>query len=165
MKNKNRKSLVLLTAFALALSIGVTSCKKDKDDNGASGQLSANIGGTAFQPSVVVSVLYPDDEFTITGFQIKSNDTAWLDVSFPDTVTVNSVLDFEDASVDYYTSKTDMDYTSFASKSHGTVTITTVDKTNKKIAGNFSGVLYQWGSTTDSVIVKDGQFNTSYISE
>ena len=46
--------------------------------------------------------------------------------------------------------------------SHGTVTFTTVDKTNKKIVGKFSGVLYEHGSNPDSVIVKDGQFNTTY---
>jgi hypothetical protein len=159
MKTKNRKFLVLSTVFALALSIGVTSCKKDKDDNNAAGQLSANISGTAFQPAAVASILY-SDEIVITGYQPKSGDTTVLDLTIPATATVTSVLDFDDVDVDYYNSK--FGYTSMSSKSHGTVSLTTVDKANKKIAGKFSGVLYQWGSSTDSVIIKDGQFNTTY---
>ncbi|WP_207511110.1 hypothetical protein [Longitalea luteola] len=161
MKNRNRKLLVLSTAFALALSIGVTSCKKDKDDNGAASQLSATVGGTAFQPKFVAAIGY-SDEIIISGWQLAANDTTYLDLAIPDTVTVNSVLDFDDADVDYYAAKGSMNYTSWASKSHGTVSITSFDKTSKKISGKFSGVLYQWGSTTDSVVVKDGQFNTSY---
>lgn len=162
MKNKNRKLLVLSTAFALALSIGVTSCKKDKDDSGASAQLSANVGGTDFKPTLVSAMLWQDG-VTVSGYSLKSNDTTYLDVTIPETATANSVLDFDDADVNYYDDN-NKDYASWSSKSHGTVTVTTFDKTSKKIAGTFSGVLYQWGSTTDSVVVKDGKFNTTYQS-
>ena len=155
----------MIRSFTKALSVLVlcaatfSACKKDKDDNNASGQLSANVGGTAFQPAVVASLMY-SDEIVISGYQLKSGDTTVLSLSIPTTATVSSVLTFDDADVDYYNSKSD--YTSLSSKSHGTVTFTNVDKTGKKIAGKFSGVLYQWGNSSDSVIVKDGQFNTTY---
>jgi hypothetical protein len=148
------KALSLLVLCAATFS----ACKKDKD-NGASGQLSATVGGTAFQPAAVTSLLY-STELIVAGYQIKSGDTTVLSLSIPASATATSVLDFDDVDVDYYNSKSD--YTSISSKSHGTVSLTAFDKTGKKIAGKFSGVLYQWGSTTDSVIVKDGQFNTSY---
>ncbi|HEX6432121.1 MAG TPA: DUF5025 domain-containing protein [Niastella sp.] len=149
------KALSLLVLCAATFS----ACKKDKDDNNASGQLSATVGGTAFQPAAVTSLLY-STELIITGFQIKSGDTTYLSLSIPSSATTTAALDFDDVDVDYYNSKSD--YTSFSSKSHGTVSVTTFDKSGKKIAGKFSGVLYQWGNSSDSVIVKDGQFNTSY---
>jgi hypothetical protein len=154
----------MIRSFTKALSLLVlcaatfSACKKDKDNN-AAGQLSATVGGTAFQPAVVTGLLY-STELIIAGYQIKSGDTTVLSLSIPSSATVTSVLDFDDVDVDYYNSKSD--YTSLSSKSHGTVTFTNVDKPGKKIAGKFSGVLYQWGNSADSVIVKDGQFNTSY---
>ncbi len=52
MKSKNRQFLAMSAVVALTLSIAVTSCKKDKDENsGASAQFSATINGTAFKPS------------------------------------------------------------------------------------------------------------------
>ena len=49
-------------------------------------------------------------------------------------------------------------------KSHGSVTVTTLDKTNKKIAGKFEGVIYDAFGAKDSVVIKGGQFNTTYIA-
>ena len=149
------KALMLLVLCAATFS----ACKKDKDDNNASGQLSANVGGTAFVPATVTGLSY-STEVIIAGYQIKSGDTTVLSLSIPSTATATSVFDFDDVDVDYYNSKSD--YTSISSKSHGTLSVTTFDKTGKKIAGKFSGVLYQWGNSADSVIVKDGQFNTTY---
>jgi hypothetical protein len=154
----------MIRSFTKALSLLVlcaatfSACKKDKDNN-AAGQLSANVGGTAFQPAVVTGLLY-STELIIAGYQVKSGDTTVLSLSIPSSATVNSALTFDDVDVDYYNSKSD--YTSLSSKSHGTVSVSTFDKSGKKIAGKFSGVLYQWGNSSDSVIVKDGQFNTSY---
>lgn len=154
----------MFRTFTKALSVLVlcaatfSACKKDKDNN-ASGQLSATVGGTAFQPAVVTSLLY-STELMVAGYQLKSGDTTTLSLTIPSTATVSSVLTFDDVDVDYSNSKSD--YTSFSSNSHGTVSLTTFDKTGKKIAGKFSGVLYQWGNSSDSVVIKDGQFNTTY---
>lgn len=158
---RNRKLLVLSSAFALALSISVTSCKKDKDDSsGESAKFSANIGGIAYQPNKVVAWESPST-ISIQSYQIKSGDTVSLQLYFPSSATVNSKFTLEnEADLFYFNSKKTMDYSSYTSRSHGTVTFSTVDNTNKKVVGKFSGVLY--ASSTDSVIVKDGQFNTSY---
>jgi hypothetical protein len=154
----------MFRTFTKALSLVVlcaatfSACKKHKDSN-AAGQLSANVGGTAFEPAAVTSLLY-STELMVSGYQLKSGDTTVLSLTIPSTATVSSVLTFDDVDVDYENSKTD--YTSFSSNSHGTVSLTTFDKTGKKIAGKFSGVLYKWNSSTDSVVIKDGQFNTTY---
>ena len=156
---KNKRLLGLSTAFAIALAIGVTSCKKDKNDSpGESAKLSANIGGTAYQPNKVVAWA-SSPYIVITSYQIRSNDTVSLQMSFRDTVTVNSKLVLDDIDLRYFNTKLTLNYMSDGD-SHGSVTFTTVDKTNKKIAGKFSGVIYH--GYNDSLVVKDGQFNTTY---
>jgi hypothetical protein len=165
MKNKTFRLLGLSTVFATALTIGFSSCKKDKNDNGgASGQFSATIGSNAFRPSQVEADL-SQGFFEIAGIQVVSGDSLILDLGFPDTVTVNSKLNFYSSDLSYVTTKSLKFYSSSASSAHGSVTFTTVDKTNKKLAGKFSGVLYGIFGTSDSLVIKDGQFNTAYKAQ
>jgi hypothetical protein len=160
MKTKNRQFLALSTAFTLALSIGVTSCKKDNDSPGESAKFSANISGIAYQPNKVVAFDNPTT-ISIQSYQIRSGDTVSLQLSFPSDLTVNSKFTLEnEADLYYFNTKKTMDYSTWSSKAHGTVTFSAVDKTNKTVVGKFSGVIY--ASSTDSVTVKDGQFNVSY---
>jgi hypothetical protein len=157
MKTKN---LLILSIASFAFFIAVTSCSKNTD-SGASGQLSATLSGTAYTPSTVVAF----DEFsdiTIMGLQIKSGDSISLSVSIPDTATGKTSLTLDDAAVDYYDSKGTIAYSSWYYPSHGIVTFTSWDKSAKKIAGSFSGVIYRGGATLDSVVVTNGKFNTSY---
>jgi hypothetical protein len=162
MKTKNRQFLAMSAALALTLSIAVTSCKKDKDDSGSSVQFSASVNGSAYQPSGVLAVDF-DDLIEITGARVTSGDTSWLSVGIPSSATANTDYDFDDATLDYITPTGE--YASGLSRSHGTVSVTTVDKSNKKVAGKFSGVLYKFNSSTDSVVIANGQFNTTYISQ
>lgn len=164
MKTKNRQFLAMSAIVALTLSIAVTSCKKDKDENsGASAQFSATINGTAFKPSTV-SAVQMWNYIMITGYEGRSGgDSVILDLNIPDTVSANSKIHFDgDAGLDYYNLKQTFMYGNYY-PSHGTVTISSIDKTNKKIAGTFDCVLYP-GSGSDSVIVKDGKFNTTWKS-
>ena len=164
MKTKNHQFLALSAVVALTLSIAVTSCKKDKDDNaGASAQFSATLNGTAFKPHAVSGSLFYDD-IIIEGLEARPDgDTAILQLTIPDTVSLNTKLNFQkDAGLDYFNHKNTYAYANYR-PSHGSVTITSIDKTNKKVAGTFEGVLYpSYGS--DSVVVKDGKFNTTWRS-
>jgi hypothetical protein len=157
MKTKN---LLILSVVSFALFIIVTSCSKNSD-SGASAQLSATLSGTAYQPSQ----LYAIDEYgniDIMGLQVKSGDSISLSVSIPDTATGKTALTLDDAAVDYYDTKGNIAYSSWYYPSHGTVTFTSWDKSAKKIAGSFSGVIYRGGATLDSVVVTNGKFNTTY---
>ncbi|MFL5746230.1 MAG: hypothetical protein ACJ751_16265 [Niastella sp.] len=160
---KNKRLLGLSAAFALTLAIGVTSCKKDKNNNdGAAGQLSATVGTESYKPSGVTGISFMGS-ISITGWRLNAQDSIFLQLQFPDTATVNSKLSLDDvADLFYYNAKGNLDYTSWNSRSHGTVTFSTFDKAGKKVAGSFSGVIYQSGSSSDSVVVKDGKFNTAY---
>lgn len=152
---KNRKLLVLSSAFALALSIGVTSCKKDKDE---AKPLSATVNGSGFDPLYVTASARSGD-IHIEG---TSKDSSYLIVNFPDTAKVNTTYDFDDAGIYYFDTKKNAIYTYFSSNAHGTVTLSTFDKSNKKVAGKFTGVIYNWDGSKDSMVVTNGQFNTTY---
>ena len=150
--------------LAFTLSIAITSCKKDKDENsGASAQFSATINGTAFKPSIVSAISW-NNYIMITGYQATSGgDSLILDLNIPADATVDTKLTFENnAGLDYYNLKQTWSYGNYY-PSHGTVKLTTIDKTNKKVAGTFDCVLYP-GSGSDSVVVKDGKFNTTWKS-
>lgn len=163
MKNKTFRLLGLSSVFAFTLAIGMTSCKKDKDDNSASSKLSATVGTAAFTPQVVTAMSF-SGQIWIAGYSAKSGgDSSVLQVSFPESATVNTGIDITSITADlsYWNTKQTIDYSS-GYKSHGTITLTTFDKTGKKVAGNFNGVIYQ--STNDSLVIKDGKFNTTYIA-
>ncbi|THU34732.1 hypothetical protein FAM09_22300 [Niastella caeni] len=161
MKNKNLRLLGLLTVMAAALTIGISSCKKDKDDNGSSAALSATIGGNAFKPRVVTGTSH-NGYISVVGGQTLPGDSVFLDVTFPDTSKVNTKLNFDHADLQLATFTTSKLYSGNDSRSHGSVTVTTLDKTNKKVAGKFEGVIYNAFGGPDSVVIKDGQFNTTY---
>jgi hypothetical protein len=155
MKTKNRQLLALSAALILALSIGVTSCKKDKDE---AKPLTATANGAGFDPLYVTAVANQGD-IHIEG---TSKDSSYLIVSFSDTAKVNTAYTFDAAGVFYFDAKKNASYTYWTSSAHGTVTVSTFDKTNKKVAGKFTGVLYNWNGTNDSVSITNGQFNTTY---
>jgi hypothetical protein len=152
---KNRL-LLLSTAFALALSIGVTSCKKDKDDSPK--PLTATVNGAGFDPLYVTASAQMGD-IHIEG---TSKDSSYLIVTFPDTAKVNTNYTFDDAGIYYFDAKKNAIYTYFSGSAHGTVTVSSFDKTNKKVAGKFTGVIYNWSGAKDSLTVTNGQFNTTY---
>lgn len=151
-------SLRLLTVAALAL-IATVSCKKDKDSN--SGALSATINGAAYSPSVVAGV-YSSGYITINGLQIQSGDSLLLSLDIPDTAHVNNSIDLYSGGITYTKWKSKNTYTYNFNGSHGATILTSFDKTNKKVAGTFSGVIYSITNSNDSVVVTNGKFNTSY---
>ena len=162
MNLRNRQIMAMSAVLALALSIVVTGCKKSKD-SGASGQFSATVNGAAFSPSLVTAVSWYG-YIEIIGYQPKSGgDTLMLDLNIPADATLDTKISFDNnAGLDYYNSKQTIEYGNYGI-SHGTVKLTAVDKANKKIAGTFDCVLYP-PSGSDSVVVKDGKFNTTYIT-
>jgi hypothetical protein len=92
----------------------------------------------------------------------SGNDSIFLQLVVAESANVNSELSFNEASLTYSNYRGDFMYIGSRSPSHGNVTFTTWDKTNKKIAGNFSGVIYRYLSTNDSLVVTNGQFRASY---
>lgn len=163
MKTKSRQILAMTTVLALTLSIAVTSCKKDKDDNNAS-QISATVGTDAFK-SAYVTGLYSSGYITIGGVAKVGSDSATISLTFRSDAEVNKALDWDNLYVYYYKYSGQTGYSSQNTNTHGTFTATAIDKTNKKVSGTFSGVVYPTYGGSDSVVIKDGKFNSTYISQ
>jgi hypothetical protein len=164
MKTKNRQFLALSAVLALTLSIAVTSCKKDKDDNNASTQISATVGADAFK-SAYVTGAYSSGLISVGGVAKVGSDSASISLTFRSDAEVNKAIDWKNVYVGYYKYSGQKSYSSQNSDTHGTFTATSIDKTNKKVSGTFSGVVYGTWSSSDSVVIKDGKFSTSYISQ
>lgn len=158
MKTKSRQFLAMSAVVALTLSVAITSCKKDKDDSPK--PMTATVNGTAvdFSDATAVTV---NSMIRIDGS--PSKDTlSYIIINIPETAAANSKYDIDNLDMYYYDSKANSIYASFATNTHGTLTVSSHDKSAKKLAGNFDGVIYGWQSANDSVVLKNGQFNLTY---
>jgi hypothetical protein len=161
----NALSLPGLSTIAIATLFFASSCKKSNSSSGASGQLSATVGANSFQPTLVVA-LDNQGHVGIAAIQVKNGDSLFMTVFVPDTAKAGQTValsTYGDGAITYNNSTGTVTFDSFEADSHGTITVSSFDKTNKKVAGTFSGVLYS-SINTDSVKV-NGQFNTAYITQ
>ena len=150
--------LPLLTVAILAI-VSVVACKKSKDGN--SSGLSATINGASYQ-SASTTGIYTQGYINIAGVQFQAGDTLFLSLEIPDTAHVNNPIDMYSGRITYTKVKSQTTYEYNFNGSHGFTTLTSWDKTNKTIAGKFSGVIYSDSNTKDSIVVANGQFNTTY---
>ena len=161
MKFPTRPLLTLSALIAFSFAFVTTSCKKSNStpDSG-SGPFFATMSGTVYQPSKVAA-FDQQSYVNIEGLQVKSGDSISLQLSFHDTEAVTAVVDFNHATIKYFDTKKLIRFET-TYPAHGTITFSSWDKTNRKIAGEFSGVLYGGSTGTDSVVITNGQFNTAY---
>lgn len=159
MKRKTSYLPAIAVLIAFSFLLMTVGCNKSSSPSGSSGAISVSFNGTAFQPLLVVGL---DDgaNLTVAGLQVKSGDSISVAISFPDDAAINTPLSFSSVGVSYSDSKGNFDFESLDAHSHGTLTITALNKTNLSVAGTFSGVLYD--NAQDSVVITNGQFNTTY---
>jgi hypothetical protein len=159
MKSRNLKFLAGCVLASCSFLFIATGCKKS--NSGSSAALSATISGTAFQPAATQAVYNQSLAYiAIVGAQINSGDTLNFELDIPDTVSLNKVSTFAGGSdMLYMHTKTGIWYDGYNLNAHGSVTVTSWDKTGHKIGGVFNGVLT---GGPDSVAVTNGTFNTAY---
>jgi len=158
----NATSLLSLSTIAIATLFFAASCKKSSSS--PSSGLSVSINGTAFTPAQVAAFDY-QGFMQVTGYKITGTDSSAVYLQFDDTTSLNKPAD-----IGYYSTNAEVVWTdkstiydSWNYYSHGTMTVTSYDKTNKKVSGTFSGVFYA-SSGTDSVKVTGGTFNSAYVT-
>jgi hypothetical protein len=156
--------LVISSAFLLA----ATSCKKSNSSN-PTGSMSASVNGSAWASSIPTVGLYSiaAGEFEVEGGQIKSGDSTALALAFFTPFAVNRAFSSDTAFVDvgYIDSHTLNEYDGGNIAGHSVVTVTSYDSTGKKIAGTFSGVLYNISGGSDSLVITGGVFNSTYTAQ
>ena len=156
-------SVPSLLLFMLALSVASISCGNKDNDPSPSAHFSATINGESFLP-FYANGISDGETITIYGSMGKATDSFQLSVSITNKATVNTTLTNknDDVYIRYYNLKGYPTYSSAARDGHAMLTLTTIDKTNKKLAGSFSGVLYKHAADVDSLVVTNGQINISY---
>jgi len=170
---KTRIGLFLVASASTFALLTASSCKKSSS-NPSSGGISATVAGTAFNPAVVQAGYFESaNEWYVGGYSIKSNDTSILEVGifqfFPNqnpqfVVGKSFTTDTTSAYVDYFVNGfSGKDYDASNGNGFATFTVTSLDTTAHKIAGTFSGTLY--ANANDSIVVTNGNFNTSYTDE
>ena len=161
-----RFSLFLVASTSMFALLATIGCKKSNNDSSGNG-VSATLSGTAFSGNQTVSFYTQSGGFfDIAGFTVKSGDTAALELVVPGSITVNKAFSTDSGytSIDYITNTTNgKDYDASGGYGSGVLIVTSLDTVGHKIAGTFTGTLYASGS--DSLVVTNGKFSTSYLVE
>lgn len=161
-----KKTFLWLSVAFASVIILTTSCKKSSST--PSQAVSATIGSTNFQGSAIVGVNYTTyNRMQVVASQVTSSDSLYLEIDFPDTLTVNKTYDMGGdpfgQALAYYIGSTQTWYSTTSEKVSGTLTLTSYDKNAKTVAGTFSLTIYGSGDT--ELEVKNGKFSSSYITE
>ena len=157
----------------IALSILTTGCSKSNNNNSSSTSISATVGSSSYSSSTYAAGIYSTDSsyFGLLGMQVVNKDTTFFTLDFSGPVVLNQQITTatnansfltvgyqpNGAFGNYYGAS----YYDFGQGS-AIVTVTSYDSTGHKIAGTFSGVLYNELNSSDSVIVTNGKFSTNF---
>jgi hypothetical protein len=162
-----------LAALMLGLS-GLVACQKGTQTTGyqTQGTLTATVGSTNYAPSLTEAVYSPVtySTFAVIGFQ-PGKDTTYLRIELPLTgFTIGTAFSSDTATtsgISWFDSQRTYEYDALFGNfaSHSLIDITSWDSVNRKVAGTFSGVLYNISNGSDSIVVTNGAFNTSYTEE
>jgi hypothetical protein len=158
---RNVQLTLLLIAALLIISPG---CKKSSSSSSSNTGpfFKGTVGGSAFTADTVAAGHFANgDYYEVVGFHKVNGDSLILAVAWPDTVQVGKPYTFASAEVGY-TSATD-NFLGEEGVGHGTFTLTALDNTNMRVAGSFSGVLYDYYNI-DSITVTNAQFNANFLN-
>lgn len=166
MKISINRALALVVISSATL-FAVTSCSKS-NSGGSSAGISASVAGAAWASNFPVQGIYSTagGAFLIAGVQVKSGDSTGFAVGFGSPVTLNQAQTSDGVITDvaYIVEKTQAQYDgSPLSGGHSTVTVTSYDSTGHKVAGTFSGVLYNESNPSDSVVITGGKFSSTFV--
>src|SRR6185312_3219962 len=158
----------VLSAAIVGASIlfAVTSCKKSSTGSAA---MSATINGGAWASSFPVAGGHTSqgDTYELGAAQYKNSDSTILAVGFNGPVVLNQAFSSDTTTLDiaYQDIKAQVQYDGVSGHGFSILTVTSLDSVNHKIAGTFSGVLYNDFGGGDSVVVTNGRFSAPYLAQ
>lgn len=149
------KRFVIYVFVALTFIAG--SCKKDSNDDdtpAATTKMSCKVGGTAWNSSIRITQKV-DNKFFITGTSMDGKIIT-ITIIGDTPKTYNLATGQVEFAATYSTSATATDiYTAIS----GTVVLTKVDATNKKISGTFQFSALKASDLLNPLSVTEGVFN------
>jgi hypothetical protein len=166
-----RTNILLPLVLILISGLSMAGCKKSGNGGiNPAFSMSATLTGAGAASFQIVSEFGSESQslgtFAIEGIHPETSDSMILQVSFPDTIVVNTPTPISTTNGEgiYFgdTEGLSAAYIAFQNVGHGTITITSWDHLKLNIAGTFSGVLYDQ-SLTDSIVVTNGAFSGTYL--
>jgi hypothetical protein len=130
--------------------------------------MTASIGGTSWTAGSVAGIFaVSSGQFQIGGLQLKSGDSTVFELSFYSPVALNKTINSDTAGLDiqYDDARADTLYDGGVLAGHALLTITSYDSIKYTVGGTFSGVLYNLSGGSDSLVVTNGTFNTSFVPD
>ena len=162
----NRVFSILVIGSVILFAAG--SCKKSSSGGGSAG-VSATVSGTAWGSSLPVTGIFfaSGSVFEIGAIQFKGGDSTIVALGFNGPVTLNKPFSSDSTTLDiaYQDIKSQVQYDGVSGSGRSILTITSYDSVNHKIAGTFTGVLYNDFGGGDSLVVTNGHFNVGFVAQ
>jgi len=162
------KKLFLKTQYILLAIVftNMTACKKSSSNTPSA--FSATLSNSSFQASTIIGVdIASLNTFDILATQHSGTDSTVIELSFPDTLTVNKTYDiggtnsggafgtYYDGGLWYLTA--------YRQGVSGSITLTSLDKNSHFVAGNFTGVAKS--TAGDTIVLNNGKFSSNYAQQ
>ena len=167
--NGKRLSLAAMISLTMLTLWGIAGCSKNNSSSTTTtdGTMTATVNGTAYTAKayVIAGYLSTYGQIIVQGDSINNKDTTEIQIAMPYPPAVNVPISTDStqfAAVTYIRGGVEYDAFNGYGYSHGVITLTTADTVNHRLVGTFSGVVYSTALSTDSVVLTNGTFNTTY---
>jgi hypothetical protein len=160
---------LFLFVIPTVLLLSAASCKKS--NSGSNGSFTATINGTAWVANIqeTGALITITNIFDLGGIQYKSGDSTAIGLTFSSLSQFGQPINSTDSAaqidVTYVDIKAGIQYDGGLLAGHSTITITSYDSLAGKIAGTFSGVLYNISGGSDSLMITNGIFNSNFVPD
>ncbi|HTR29855.1 MAG TPA: hypothetical protein VMH27_11330 [Puia sp.] len=153
-------------ALFVAAALLAAGCKKS---NSSSPTVTATINGTGWAANIpeTGALITTTGQLVVGGIQFKHGDSTGFTLTFSSTANFGQpmVSTGPGSSIDvgYVDFGTKTAYDGGVTAGRSTITVTSYDSAGGKVAGSFSGVLYNTSGGSDSLTVANGLFNATFV--
>jgi hypothetical protein len=149
--------MMRLSVLSLAGVFLFAACSKSSSSPAASGSLSATVGAASFQGTSTNGV-YSKSLGELVVFSFNAKDSFELIIPYPPRI--NQPL-ISDSSYIRFDTK-GIEYDAFSEAGQAQLTVTAFDSSTHQFSGTFSATAYNSANASDSVVITNGKFTTSY---
>jgi hypothetical protein len=158
--------LFAVCVFSLASIVLAAGCNKSASSSSDNGNFSATVGGSSWASNYLFLATYDtgigSGDFDLVGIQLRNGDTTAVTVQFMSPVVLNKAFSSDSSYVQVtYEDNQKTEYDGgIGIGGHSVIMVTSYDSVGHRIAGTFSGVLYDYNG--DSLVMTNGAFKTNF---
>jgi hypothetical protein len=166
----NVKRILLPVVFTVSIVSlwSLVGCSKHSSSSTTTdGTMTATVNGGTYNAVsyVVAGYLSAYGQLIVQGDSIRGTDTTEIQVAMPYIPTVNVPITTDSSQyvgLSYKMPGKEYDAYFDLTNSHGSITLSGEDTVNHRVAGTFSGVLYNIVNSNDSLVIINGAFSSTY---